>query len=170
MASKKLKSLQKVWKGNDDKTKLKFLRSLIFPIATNGSETWSISKEAAKKIDAFEFKCYRKILRIPWTAKRTNESILAHFGNIPEQWLQNTIARQKLKFFGHIKRHQCLERDIYEGIVPGKRGRGRPKRRWSQDITDRLQTTVAEAGWRAQDRDAYRRAVINATSRRASAT
>ena len=170
MASKKLKSLKKVWKGNDDKTKLKFLRSLIFPIATYGSETWSISKEAAKKINAFEFKCYRRILRIPWTAKRTNESILAHFGNIPEQWLQNTIARQKLKFFGHIKRHQCLERDIYEGIVPGKRGRGRPKRRWSQDITDRLQTTVAEAGWRAQDRDAYRRAVINATSRRASAT
>ena len=65
MASKKLKSLKKVWKGNDDKTKLKFLRSLIFPIATYGSETWSISKEAAKKIDAFEFKCYRKILRIP---------------------------------------------------------------------------------------------------------
>ena len=170
MASRKLGSLKKVWKGNDDKTKLKFLRSLIFPIATYGSETWSISKEAEKKINAFEFKCYRKILRIPWTAKRTNASILNHFGNIPEHWLQNTIVRQKMKFFGHIKRHQSLEKQIYEGIVPGKRGRGRPKRRWSQDITDRLQTTVAEAGRRAQDRDAYRRAVINATSRGAYAT
>ena len=167
MASRKLGSLKKVWKGNDDKTKLKFLRSLIFPIATYdyGSETWSISKEAEKKINAFEFKCYRKILRIPWTAKRTNASILNHFGNIPEHWLQNTIVRQKMKFFGHIKRHQSLEKQIYEGIVPGKRGRGRPKRRWSQDITDRLQTTVAEAGRRAQDRDAYRRAVINVPSR-----
>ena len=170
MASRKLGSLKKVWKGNDDKTKLKFLRSLIFPIATYGSETWSISKEAEKKINAFEFKCYRKILRIPWTAKRTNASIVNHFGNIPEHWLQNTIVRQKMKFFGHIKRHQSLEKQIYEGIVPGKRGRGRPKRRWSQDITDRLQTTVAEAGRRAQDRDAYRRAVINATSRGAYAT
>ena len=170
MASRKLGSLKKVWKGNDDKTKLKFLRSLIFPIATYGSETWSISKEAEKKINAFEFKCYRKILRIPWTAKRTNASIVNHFGNIPEHWLQNTIVRQKMKFFGHIKRHQSLEKQIYEGIVPGKRGRGRPKRRWSQDITDRLQTTVAEAGRRAQNRDAYRRAVINATSRGAYAT
>ena len=98
MASKKLKSLKKVWKESDDKTKLKFLRSLIFPIATYGSETWSISKEAEKKINAFEFRCYRKILRIPWTAKRTNVSILTHFGNIPEQWLQNTIFLQKQKF------------------------------------------------------------------------
>ena len=170
MATSKLKSLEKVWKGNDDETKLKFLRALIFPIATYGSETWSISKEAEKKINAFEFKSYRRILRIPWTAKRTNASILEHFGNIPEQWLQNRIMQQKLKFFGHIKRHECLERDIYEGIVPGKRGRGRPKRRWSQDITDRLHTTVAEAGRRAQDKDAYRRAVIDATSRRAYAT
>ena len=70
MAYKKLKSLKKVWKGNDDETKLKFLRSLIFPIAIYGSETWSLSKEAEKKINAFEFKCYRKILRIPWTARK----------------------------------------------------------------------------------------------------
>ena len=170
MATSKLKSLQKVWKGNNEETKLKFLRALIFPIATYGSETWSISKEAEKKINAFELRCYRRILRIPWTAKRTNSSILTQFGNIPEQWLQDRIMRQKLKFFGHIKRHECLERDIYEGIVPGKRGRGRPKRRWSQDITEKLQTTVAQAGRKAQDRDAYRRAVIDATSRRASAT
>ena len=70
MASKKLKSLKKVWNGIDDKTKLKFLRYLIFPVATYGSETLSISKEAEKKINAFEFRCYRKILRIPWTAKK----------------------------------------------------------------------------------------------------
>ena len=62
--------------------------------------------------------------------------------------------RQKLKFFGHIKRHECLEQDIYEGLVEGKRGIGRPKRRWSQNITERLQTSVANAGRSAQDRDA----------------
>ena len=170
MASKKLKNMKKLWKGNSEKTKLKFIRSLIFPIATYGSETWSIGKAAEKKINSFELRCYRRVLRIPWTDKRTNKSVLEQIGNVPENWLQNTIMRQKLKFFGHIKRHECLERDIYEGLVEGKRGRGRPKRRWSQDITERLQTTVANAGRRAQDRDAYRRAVIDATSRRASAT
>ena len=107
---------------------------------------------------------------IPWTEKRTNVSILTQLGNIPEEWLQNTIVSRKLKYFGHVKRHDCLERDIYEGIIEGKRGRGRPRRRWSKDISERLNTTVTEAGRRAQDRDAFRRAVRDATCRRASAT
>ena len=79
---------------------------------------------------------------------------------------------QKLRFVGHIKRHDDLEKDIFEGKIEGKRGRGRPKRRWSQDITDRLpvQSTVTEAGRFAQDRAAFRRAVADATCRRASAT
>ena len=170
MSTKKLKSMEKLWKGSNAETKLKFLRALIFPIATYGSETWSLSKEAEKKINAFELRCYRKILRIPWTEKRTNVSILTELGNIPEEWLQNTIVSRKLKYFGHVKRHDCLERDIYEGIIEGKRGRGRPRRRWSKDISERLNTTVTEAGRRAQDRDAFRRAVRDATCRRASAT
>ena len=170
MSTKKLKSMEKLWKGSNNETKLKFLRALIFPIATYGSETWSLSKEAEKKINAFELKCYRKILRIPWTAKRTNTSVLTELGNIPEEWLQNTIISRKLKYFGHVKRHHCLEKDIYEGIVEGRRGRGRPRRRWSQDISDRLNTTVTEAGRRAQNREAFRRAVKDATCRRASAT
>ena len=170
MATKKLKDMKKVWKGNNESTKLKFLRSLIFPIATYGSETWSISKEAEKKINAFELRCYRRILRIPWTDKRTNVSVLQQMEITQENWLQNSIVRQKLKFFGHVKRHDCLEREIYEGIIEGKRGRGRPRRRWSQDISERLHMTVTEAGRRAQDRTAYRRAVTDATCRRASAT
>ena len=170
VATNKLKSMKKVWKGNDVKTKLKFLRSIIFPIAIYGSETWSLSKEAEKKINAFELRCYRRILRIPFTAKRTNVSVLKEIGNVKEEWLLNFIVSQKLKFFGHIKRHDCLEKDIFEGKIEGKRGRGRPRRRWSQDITDRLQSTVTEAGRFAQDRAAYRRAVADATCRRASAT
>ena len=90
--------------------------------------------------------------------KRTNDSIRKQLGNIPENWLLDTILRRKLAYFGHIKRHDCLEKQIFEGIVEGKRGRGRPKRRWSQDVSDRLHTTVAEAGRRALSRDAFRRA------------
>ena len=75
-----------------------------------------------------------------------------------------------MKFFGHTKRHNSLEREIYEGIIEGKRGRGRPKRRWSQDITDIMNMNITEAGRYAQDREAYRRAVIDATCQGASAT
>ena len=123
IATQKLKAMQKLWKGNDVETKLKFVRSLIFPIATYGSESWSINKEAEKKINVFEMRCYKRMLRIPWTAKRTHVSIREQLGNIPENWLQDKIINGKLKYFGHVKRHDCLEKDIYEGIVEGKRGR-----------------------------------------------
>ena len=69
MATKKLKSMSKLWKGTDNTTKLKFLKSLIFPIAKYGAETWSISKQAEQKINAFEMRSYTKILRVPWTEK-----------------------------------------------------------------------------------------------------
>ena len=75
-----------------------------------------------------------------------------------------------MRYFGHVKRHECLEKEIYEGIIEGRRGRGRPKRRWSQDVTERLNTSITEAGRQAQDRVAFRRAVADATCRRASAT
>ena len=103
---------------------------------------------------------------MPWTEKRTNVSILQQLGNVEENWLLNTVVQRKLAYFGHVKRHDSLERTIYEGIIEGRRGRGRPRRRWSQDITERLNTTVAEAGRRAQDRSAYRGAVADATCRR----
>ena len=170
MATKKLSKMKRLWKGTDENTKMKFLKALIFPVATYGSETWCLSKQAEQKVKSFQMKSFRKILRIPWTEKRTNESILQQLGNFDENWLLNTVVQRKMKFFGHVKRHESLERMIYEGIIEGKRGRGRPRRRWSQDITDRLETTVSEAGRRAQDRDAFRRAVADATCRHASAT
>ena len=170
IAMKKLKSMTKLWKCTEEATKLKFLKSLIFPIATYGSETWCLSKQAEQKINAFQMKSFRRILRVPWTEKRTNVSILQQLGNIEENWLLNTVVKGKMAYFGHVKRHDSLERAIYEGIIEGKRGRGRPRRRWSQDITDRLNTTITEAGRRAQDRSAYRGAVADATCRRASAT
>ena len=132
--------------------------------------TWSISKIAEQKINAFENKCYRRILRVPWTDKRTNVSIKEQLQIKEDTWLLNAIKKHKMKYFGHIKRHDCLEKDIFEGIIEGKRGRGRPRRRWSQDITECLQTTVTEAGRQAQDRTAFRRAVADATCRTASAT
>ena len=122
-----------------------------------------------KYINAFELKCYRRILKISWTEKRTNKSVLEEL-KISENWLLNNIKSRKLKYFGHIKRHDSIEKIILEGVVPGKRRRGRPKRRWSQDIIEHLGVDVTEAGRLAQDRSAFRNAVMRATSRQGHAT
>ena len=116
-----------------------------------------------------ELKCYRHILRISWTQKRTNRSILEELG-ITENWLLKTIKNKKLTYFGHIKRHQSLERTIFEGKMPNNRGRGRPKRRWSDDIEGDLDTDLTTAGRMAEERDLYRRAVMKATFLREHAT
>ena len=147
----------------------RFLRALIFPIATYGCESWTINKTSERKINAFELKCYRTILRMPWTEKRTNNSILQEL-NIKEGWLLSTIIKRKLKYFGHVKRHEGLMKEILEGQVQGKRTRGRPRRRWSQDITERMKTTITRAGRIAQDRTAYREAVIDVTCHKGHAT
>ena len=110
-------------------------------------------------------KCYRKILRIPWTAKRTNESVLKDL-EIEDYELLQKIKKQKLSYFGHVVRHEGLEKLCMEGAVEGKRGRGRPRRRWAQDIRDWMGVTTTEAGRMAQDRVAFRNAVWEATSRK----
>ena len=161
IAMQKIKQLQNIWKGTDNTTKLRFLRACIFSIATYGCETWTIDKSAERSINAFECKCYRKILRVSWTERRTNMSILQQL-SIPENWLLKNIKTRKIKYFGHIKRHGGLERIIMEGMVPGKRSRGRPRRRWTQDIIDELGMTAADAGHLAQNRENFRRVVMGA--------
>ncbi|GFS11015.1 endonuclease-reverse transcriptase [Elysia marginata] len=108
-------------------------------------------------------KCYRKILRTPWTARRTNQNILQELGMKERQLLKN-IKQQKLKYFGHVVRHNNLEKLCLEGAVEGRRGRGRPRRRWTQDISDWLGFSVREASILAQDRDGFRSSVWEATS------
>ena len=169
MALKKLQQMRSLWNGTNRNTKVRLLRTCIFPIATYGSETWTMNNSIEKYINAFELKCYRRILKISWTEKRTNKSVLEEL-KISENWLLNNIKSRKLKYFGHIKRHDSIEKIILEGVVPGKRRRGRPKRRWSQDIIEHLGVDVTEAGRLAQDRSAFRNAVMRATSRQGHAT
>jgi hypothetical protein len=102
------------------------------------------------------------MLKISWTEKRTNKEILQQL-RMEENWLLNNIAKRKLKYFGHIKRHNSLEKTIMEGSVDGKRRRGRPRRRWHQDITESLKMSTHEANRLAQDRDAFREAVKGTT-------
>ena len=100
---------------------------------------------------------------MPWTQRRTNADIRNEL-ELPEGWLLNTVYRWKLKFFGHIKRHDSLEKAVLEGKVPGKRSRGRQRRRWEECISERLGYTMHENWNLAQNRVMYRATVNAATS------
>ena len=108
-------------------------------------------------------KCYRKILRISWTKRKTNASVLGQLG-VKAPQLLNLINNQKLSYFGHIKRHNTLEKLILEGTCEGRRGRGRPRRRWTQDIGEWMGVSTVEAGRQALERGEFRQAVWEATS------
>ena len=165
MALTNIKRFEKLWKSVHVELKLKVIRTCIFPTAIYGCEAWTINKMEEKMINAFEMKCYRKILRIPWTAKETNSSVLQRIGVRPCNLL-NKIKKQKLQYFGHIKRHDCMEKLFLEGMVNGKRGKGRPRKRWQQNITEWLGEDTTTAGRRAEERTVFRTTVWKATSHR----
>ena len=105
-------------------------------------------RPTTKKITSFEMKCYRKILRISWTERKTNASVLEQLGLKAPQLL-NLIKKQNLSYFGHIKRHNTLEKLFLEGTCEGRRGRGRPRKRWTQDIGEWMGVSTVEAGRQA---------------------
>ena len=162
IAQQKLKTMNKLWKGQSISTKLRVLKACIFPIALYGCEAWTPLQSDIKRILAFEMKCYRKLLQIIWSQKITNAEVRSRL-NITTSHLLKHYKKQKLSYFGHMKRHNTLERTILEGKVEGKRSRGKPRRRWQDDIQEWMQMSVTKAGRLAQDRDVYRKHVWAAT-------
>ena len=128
-----LNNMQYLWKSAGKELKLKVLRTCrpIFPIATYGCETWTLRKLDIKRINAFEMKFYRKILRIPWIAHRTNCSMLNEL-LLQTNWLYNFVTRH----VGHVTRHDGLEKTLMQGMLAGKRSRGKPRQRLEKYITD----------------------------------
>ena len=108
-------------------------------------------------------KCYRKILKISWTEHRTNKSIRDEL-KLEDQWLENFIKKQKLKYFGHLKRSKGLGKIILDGKIERKRERGRPRRQWERNIRNAFDSSITEAGLWALDRSRFRCAVEDATS------
>ena len=108
-------------------------------------------------------KCYRKILRISWTERKTNASVLEQLV-VKAPQLLNIIKKQKLSYFDHIKRHKTFEKLFLEGICKDMRGRGRPRRRWTQDISEWMEVSTVEAGRQALERGEFRQAVWEAMS------
>ena len=155
IAISKLNTMAPLWKSTSTELKWRTLKACIFPFAIYGCEAWTISKTDEKKITSFEMKCYRKILRISWTERKTNASVLEQLG-VKAPQLLNLIKKQKLSYFSHIKRHNNLEKLFLEGACEGRRGRGRPRMRWTQDIGEWMGVSTVEAGRQALERGEFR--------------
>ena len=136
---------------------MRLVRALVFPICTYGDETWTLRSNDRRRLDAFEMWCWRRLLRIPWTAKRTNISIIQQLG-VQDRLSTLCLRHIVLQFFGHIARREGegLERLIVTGKVEGRRGRGRSPRRWTDQIketigypvTTALRTAISRERWR----------------------
>ena len=159
IARSAMTNMQKLWKDRSltRATKIRLVNTLIFPIFLYASETWVIRSADRKRIDAFEMWVWRRMLRIPWTARRTNASVLAEIN--PPQRLSAVVYGRILKFFGHIARHDTMERLVVQGRPEGKRQRGRSPTRWTDAVTTLLGENFAAATRNAADRTTWRRTV-----------
>ena len=126
IARTSVKKMNKIWKSKavNYKLKLRLVRSTAFAIASCGSESWTFSGKVQKKLNAFEMWTYRRILRVSWKDKRTNEWVLQKLRT--KMMLFEQVTSRKLRFFGHAVRHDGLEKTIVQGKVKGTRGTGRP--------------------------------------------
>lgn len=158
LAKSSMTKLTKIWKDNHitKATKCKLVRTLVFPIAIYGAEAWTLRAVDIKKLDAFEMWVWRRLLRIPWTAHRTNVSILEELG-IQER-LSSVVKRRILKYFGHVTRRKDdnLEKLVVQGKPEGKRPRGRSPRRWIDQVKEFTGTPFQENIRNASDRDKWR--------------
>ena len=135
-------------------TKVHTIKAMVFPVVMYGCENRTIKKAECQRIDSFELWCWRRLLRVPWTARRSNQSMLKEIN--PEHSLEGLMLNLKLQYFGHLmRRADSLEKTLMLGKIEGKRRRGRQRMRWLGGITDSVDVNLSKLWDIAEDRGAY---------------
>ena len=146
-------------------TKVRLVKAMVFPVVVNGCESWTVKKAEHRRIDAFELWCWRRLLRVPWTARRSYQSILKEIS--PGCSLEGLMLKLKLQYFGYLmKRVDSLEKTLMLGGIGGRRRRRRQRMIWLDSITDSTDMSLSELQELVMDREAWRAAIHGITKSR----